>query len=296
MSSLVEELQRDAYNQTSDVSNLLRKAYVVARKLKVKELEKWINLELNGYTAGDTEIPEYRKLSGVIKAWNPYHGWIPVLMDNDSMDELLTNRKTNQPITELEDMLQKDGLIAMKFPSSLESQLSKFAGFQTEFRLFISKSQLKKIIETVVNIILNWSLQLEEDGIMGEGMSFSKQEKDTASDKGYTLNFINGSISNSQIQQNSNDSVQNMQSETLDMDKVVELLDLIKKNINQIELKDGEKDNINKSVACVESEIKKKNPKASIIKESFSSIRNILEGVTGSIIASGILYNLNLFQ
>lgn len=296
MSSLVEELQRDAYNQTSDVSNLLRKAYVVARKLKVKELEKWINLELNGYTAGDTEIPEYRKLSGVIKAWNPYHGWIPVLMDNDSMDELLTNRKTNQPITELEDMLQKDELISMKFPSSLEARLSRFAGFETEFRLFIPKSQLKKIIETVVNIILNWSLQLEEDGIMGEGLSFSRQEKDTASDKGYTINFVNGSINNSQIQQNSNDSVQNMQSETLDTDKVVELIDLIKKNINQIELKDEEKENIKKSVACVESEIDKKNPKASIIKESFSSIRNILEGVTGSIIASGILYNLNLFQ
>lgn len=33
--------------------NLLRKAYLVARKLKLQEFEDWVNNELNGYKDAD---------------------------------------------------------------------------------------------------------------------------------------------------------------------------------------------------------------------------------------------------
>lgn len=75
MAKIVIELQHEALKSNFDIMNLLRKAYLVARKLKLQEFEDWINNELNGYK--DLEkIPDYRLLRGEIKAWNPYRGYL----------------------------------------------------------------------------------------------------------------------------------------------------------------------------------------------------------------------------
>ncbi|NEP10109.1 MAG: hypothetical protein F6K14_07810 [Symploca sp. SIO2C1] len=51
MGSLVIELQKDAYDPSVSALTLLRKALVVAKKLDIKEFQKWIDLELSGYTS-----------------------------------------------------------------------------------------------------------------------------------------------------------------------------------------------------------------------------------------------------
>jgi hypothetical protein len=50
MTSLVEELQKDALNSSVSVLDLLRKALVVATKLNIDEFKEWIELELKGYS------------------------------------------------------------------------------------------------------------------------------------------------------------------------------------------------------------------------------------------------------
>ena len=70
MKSLVLELQREAMNPNSRLSDVLRKAMVVATKLKVQDLRVWVESELKGYSK-DEEIPSYRKVNGTLKAWNP---------------------------------------------------------------------------------------------------------------------------------------------------------------------------------------------------------------------------------
>ena len=71
MDGIVIELQREALDESITIEALLRKAYLVAKKLKLKEFEEWINQEQNGYK---NAVPEYRNVGGEIKAWNPYHG------------------------------------------------------------------------------------------------------------------------------------------------------------------------------------------------------------------------------
>ena len=39
---IVIQLQREALDENVDIETLLRKAYLVARKLKLKEFEEWI--------------------------------------------------------------------------------------------------------------------------------------------------------------------------------------------------------------------------------------------------------------
>ena len=72
MASLVLELQRDALDFGVPVSSLLRKAVVVARKLGLRDPERWTQLELKGYGMDD-EIPDYRRIRGQVKAFIPYH-------------------------------------------------------------------------------------------------------------------------------------------------------------------------------------------------------------------------------
>ena len=77
MEGIVLELEREALDENVSREVLLRKAYLVARKLKLTDFEEWINNEQNGYVG---EIPEYRMIGGEYKALNPYRGWIPVVL------------------------------------------------------------------------------------------------------------------------------------------------------------------------------------------------------------------------
>lgn len=71
VNSLVLELQSAAWNSEEKVTNLLRKALVVAKKLGVTEFASWIDSEMYGYKETKV-IPDYRKVTGVIRAFNPY--------------------------------------------------------------------------------------------------------------------------------------------------------------------------------------------------------------------------------
>jgi hypothetical protein len=78
MPGVVLDLQRDALDPKYPLTDLLRKALVVARKLKIVEFESWIDNELNGYRGPEESVPNYRLLHGQVKCHNPYHGWQPM--------------------------------------------------------------------------------------------------------------------------------------------------------------------------------------------------------------------------
>ena len=77
MVSLVQELEQDAYDSKASLSNMLRKAKAIAVKLQLRQPMEWVKAELDGYGGGN--VPDYRKLSGRVKAHNPYVGLIPML-------------------------------------------------------------------------------------------------------------------------------------------------------------------------------------------------------------------------
>ncbi len=296
MGVMVLDLQQEAYNSKDSISTLLRKAYAVARKLKVKEFEQWINSELYGYKCDYNDIPEYRIVSGETKGFNPYNGWIPVIVDNTDIAQLLSSRRISDPVTSLEVLTNSDSKsLSISFPHSVRLQIAEWVGLNTNFCMFISKSQVEGILETVRNIVLDWALRLEEDGIMGEDMKFTENEKTAAQESNYTVNNFYGSISQSQIQQNTNNSTQNMNNEELDLEKVLTLLKLVKDNYDQINYESNQKEEIQAQINTIEAQLQSIKPNRSAITECFKTIRNVLEGVSGSIIASGLIHHLGLF-
>lgn len=212
MGKIVLDLQLEALSKDSDVLNLLRKAYVVARKLKLDEFEEWVNSELNGYKDGN-KIPEYRKVKGEVKGWNPYHGWIPMIIKDTEIENKISEHLVSDSIPNLKNVYDSaNGSNAtLQFNAGINNLLSKLSDFNTKYALMISANQIYNIMERVRNIVLDWSITLEENDILGEGLQFTKREKDIAVSSStinnYTNNFY-GDVRETQIQQDTSESTQ----------------------------------------------------------------------------------------
>jgi AbiTii len=199
--SLVQELQRDAYGSEVPVSQLLRKALFVARKLQVQELVQWIDRELKGYH-NERTVPEYRELHGEVRAKNTVYGTIPVRFAQQFMEDLLCKHGLFVPIGEIESMVARGKQDPQaRYVTEFTADQMLFLQQHYDFDLptpgplmfAASMSQLERVLDAVRNTVLEWSLKLEEDGIIGEGMSFTLEEKQAASTHNYQ-NCIIGAV------------------------------------------------------------------------------------------------------
>ena len=216
--SIVLQLQSLASDPNSNIEELLNKSLLVARKLKIKEFRKWCELELEGYEKNT--LPEYRKFRGQLKVFNPYHGFQTFIIPDD-LDEVVTSISINLSVGEINNLLKQDG---DSFENVISNQakrqlMSLQGGYDLEPRVIFKRSQLLGITSKLRNIILNWSLQLEEDGILGKGLKFSDKEKEAAMSVNHfniqNLQGIAGTISGGTINQNNQMNIKEMDFDSL---------------------------------------------------------------------------------
>ena len=171
---IVIELQREALDEKISIESLMRKAYLVARKLNLKEFEEWISQEQNGYKQ------------------DPYHGWIPMVLSADISD-LVSKMPIPTSISELQDVYNSsEGTVCLSVNGTLTEWFNSNMDFiPTKYQFFSTKSELYRIMSTVRNKILDWALLLEENGIVGEGMTFTDIEKKIAHNTQVINNYIN---------------------------------------------------------------------------------------------------------
>ena len=97
--------------------------------------------------------------------------------------------------------------------------MSLQGGYDLEPRVIFKRSQLLGITSKLRNIILNWSLQLEEDGILGKGLKFSDKEKEAAMSVNHfniqNLQGVAGTISGGTINQNNQINIKEMDFDSL---------------------------------------------------------------------------------
>ena len=293
MSGLVLELQRDALDKSINVSDLLRKAMVVSKKLGINEMEEWINRELVGYPGDNSEIPLYREITGRVMAYNPYHGWQLLHFANPELGDHLSKRKISQAVGQLDAIVNNDKSRELHVPFSnhIKNQLMDSMEIPLEVTLLVGDSELHKILEGVRNEILNWTLDLETRGIVGDGMRFSAEEKQAASQINYQIVNNIGSMQNSQLQQDSSNATQSLNVDQTSIDPA-DFIENLKKSIPCLNLEPENLAELKVEVSTIENQFSSPKPKNIIISESFKSIRNILEGATGSIIAAELLKQL----
>lgn len=218
--SIVSQLRDLALDPNSDIEELLNKALFVSRKLKIKKFRKWCELELEGY--GTEDLPNYRKFQGELKAVNRIYGHIPFMIPPE-LDEIVTLIEIHQGVGEINNLLKQEGGIFINIITPemrqilLNMQRDQIS--QLEPRVVFARTQLMGVLTKIRAIILNWSLQLEEDGILGEGLKFSKEEKRTAMSVNHfnihNMQGVVGHVSGGTINQNNQMNIKGMDFDSL---------------------------------------------------------------------------------
>jgi AbiTii len=293
MTGLVLELQRQALERGSSSSELLRKALVICRKLGIVDIEQWIQQELNGYD-GSLAIPQYREVRGELKAWNPYHGWIPLRCADPKFSELYSKREISQAIGALEDMksnLLPRSTLHVPFTPTEIGRLNAGMRLPLQPTLQISGASIVGILDAVRNRILEWTLELERAGNTGVGMTFSNEERTAMT--AVTYQFTNNieAMNNSQIQQHSSGS-QSMRAE-LDVAGIKELLSSVLSALNDYKVSEPVTAEVRADIATLNAQMDSPKPKVGIIREGLRSLRTVLEEAAGNVLGGVLMSRLD---
>lgn len=278
MSSAVLELQNEVTKSDCDIVSVLRRAHLIATKLDLKDFNQWIINELNGYNS-QNDVPEYRSVPGLLKAFNPYSGWIPVLLNNPEIENLICRPKMANSISEISALCKgTDSSIVMSLPVEVQNSLNEMCDNPIPMRMaiHISKTAAADIIEKVKNTLIEWTLELESKGILGEGMSFNEQEKESAKsipqqiNNYYSSNVINGTTG--KIQANAGKVI----TANFDYEKAKNDVDEIEDSIQKSEeLSIEDKEAAFELLADVKNKIESKK-KDAIIKAALVGLKDFL--------------------
>jgi hypothetical protein len=166
MKPLVIQFQEDLTLGSKRITELCRTAKLISVKLEKGSIQDWIEHELNGYPSDLAELPKYRILSGgQLQFLNPGHGWRPVLGSPPMKADV------RQSIAELEAF--KPGSKGMFFTLRKKFTLCDASGSTDHIvsgcpqRIKFSITRAVGILEAVRNRLLDWSIELEKQGILG---------------------------------------------------------------------------------------------------------------------------------
>ncbi len=178
------QLQELAMDSGTHLPDLLRRALLVATKLNLTESKNWIMDELNGYK--DIErLPGYRRISGQLKIHNPFYGLTPFVISDTKLADAVRQVIVSESVESLQHLVREGSnadTLAFPFSPEQEAILMRMQGGFDPLQPTreVGKSQIAAILEKIRTRILDWALSLEAEGILGEGVTFSKEEKERA--------------------------------------------------------------------------------------------------------------------
>ena len=294
MPSLIAELQRDALDHRVRLSALLRKAKTIAVKLDLPEFEKWVENELNGYPPG--EVPGYRVVHGKVEYLNMVYGWYPITFQDTKTEEAFSKRPLSQPVAELEGLSEMAGVRQLQISLSNEAHqmLMQATGCDEQMAVTIPPTAVIGILDAVRNALLDWSLKLEKAGVIGEGMSFSNDERGKVHEAG--AGFHIGTIGTFIGTMGSGSGDFAVQGDIINADSKSAILDLIGKirsSEAQLGLEPSSARNLGQALDALQHEVESEKPAAARMRGFLMTIRSIAEGATGNLAAQGILYELH---
>jgi AbiTii len=179
---LIIQIRQAAMDSKSSVVDALRKAKVACVKLGLTDFGNWVDLELNGYFDSKVdELPEYRKLYGMPQAFNPHRGWVPLTFTSPEQERNWSVAYMPMPIAALEDSLREKpaGALYSLYPPEIQHDLRKSLNVNwiNDFHIKVPVNQAANILHAVRNILLDWTLAMEKQGILGENLMFSPEER-----------------------------------------------------------------------------------------------------------------------
>jgi hypothetical protein len=142
--------------------------------------------------------------------------------------------------------------------------------------------QIRGIVERVRSRILEWALDLEGRGVLGEGMTFTQQEKQTVQEQHYHF----GNVSGSQIQISSNGSTQTQANTTTGthLEALRGLIEALGTAIDRETVQGDAVDELRAELATLKAQAASPKPKWEIIRATARTIKAVAEGSAGNIL------------
>lgn len=287
---LVLKLQADAMDISVPVASLLRNAKAIATKLGLDDALIWIDHELDGYVDVAVEdLPPYRNLNGEPKAFNPYHGWQPMIIDDAKLQKIISAAPISQALGTLEKMAhsKESGQFWFPYPAPAKSALMNAMHPPTDIHLELGSGAVFGILEAVRNLILSWALELEKAGILGDGLAFTVEEKVSAAP--VSNQFFSQSIGVAQSV-TGNAQVTNIHIASIDIEQVRDFLTQLQGSVTL--LPEDTRRQLTPILTDVDAELATDQPDETKLRSLLKSVRSICEGAGGNIIAQGVVRTL----
>lgn len=288
MAGLIEEIQRDALDSKVPIEAMLRRVKLAAAKLQLQELEAWVEHELNGYPS---DIPEYRIAHGQPAAWNPYHGWIPVQTGDGWLADMLSEAKVGQSISSLRDLIERDGgsgVLHFPIPQGFVAELNKLMNYQTARMVIqIPRGHIVGILDKVRSMVLDWAIEMERKGVLGEGMSFNDVERKEA--QHVMANLTIGSIGSVVGNIGSGNITGDITASNIAVPQVLEVTNKIKAALPELANAGADAAALIKTIEAIETEAASETPNHGRLRGLLADARSALVGAAGNLTADGAI-------
>lgn len=180
--AILDQIIDDAADDDASTASLLRKAWILARRVEATELEKWVKQELNGYARPkQAPLPTYRgpQLASVVGTYSSPGRLERHPMAHIGVPEPWANNmfwvRLHQPIAELEDLAASavnGSMPSMPWAPQLVQQWNKWEddGIVPSFQftnligadIRLSPSFIRGVISRVRNTLLELALDLQQ--------------------------------------------------------------------------------------------------------------------------------------
>jgi AbiTii len=291
--SLILKIQDDAAESSKPVADMLRLAKVAATKLDAREALTWIDRELDGYPSVlAKDLPMYRQLYGKPMALNPVRGWQPIMFMNSEIERTCSYAPVGQSLPSLEAILRKSntsGHFEFDYPAELAAQVRKAMQWNTQVHIQLGYGQMTDIVDQVRNLILSWTLALENAGVTGEGMTFTAQEKIEAAPitNQYIIQNVGvlGSVSDFA-------KVTNTQSSAvaLDLQKAKDFVGFVRGSAAGLPAEI--RGRVLAEAAKADAQLNSREPNQTFLRTALETIGSVCEQAAGNVVAIGIVAGL----
>ena len=170
-------------------------------------------------------------------------------------------------------------------------EIGEELGFDEDLTIIIEQYLSKEKLINHVTECGTWNMEIgiSHGGVRTVEEALNKPDRPTQ----YSPAIINitsiGAMTDSQLQIDSPGATQVATFNENGYEELMEVIQSLKESIDQLGIDPQQKSELQVDIQTIEAQMLSPKPKAAIITEYLGSIKRILEGVTGSALASGLL-------
>jgi hypothetical protein len=279
---LILQIQQAAIDSNSSVTDVLRKAKVACTKLDLTEFGSWVDLELNGYAEKPAdELPNYRKLRGFPQGDTPFVRHLPIIFQSAKMESICSLAYVGLSMPEIEETLRSTnhkGSFKFTYAPEQTALLRQWLNSQTGmFYIALSASQLGNIPNTVRNIILDWTMDMEKQGILGTDLMFNEQERaksEAATQK--TVNNIHIRNVGAFVQSAENSVIQGGANSVINLDGVHQLVKQVEELLPGADLPPSVKENTETALVELKEAANANSPDKRRLRKALVALKSVV--------------------